>query len=94
LGAIRLKDLYLTKTPPSKAMLHALEEAVTGQLKQALGAYKTKRVEQIIATSGMAGNLAEVIYLQRTGRPLQQLNLTKITAKEIAPWKNVWPTPR
>jgi exopolyphosphatase/guanosine-5'-triphosphate,3'-diphosphate pyrophosphatase len=84
LGAIRLKDLYLTKTPPSKAMLHELEEAVTGQLKQALGTYKTKRVEQIIATSGMAGNLAEVIYLQRTGRPLQQLNLTKISAKEIA----------
>jgi exopolyphosphatase/guanosine-5'-triphosphate,3'-diphosphate pyrophosphatase len=46
--------------------------------------YKTKRVEQIIATSGMAGNLAEVIYLQRTGRPLQQLNLTKISAKEIS----------
>ena len=84
LGAIRLKDLYLTKTPPSKAMLHELEDAVTGQLKQALGTYKTKRVEQIIATSGMAGNLAEVIYLQRTGRPLQQLNLTKISAKEIA----------
>lgn len=84
LGAIRLKDLYLTKTPPSKAMQQALEEAVTSQLKTALGPYKTRKVEQIIATSGMAGNLAEVIHLQRTGRPLPQLNLAKISAKEIA----------
>ena len=83
LGAIRLKDLYLTKTPPSKDMLRALEEAVTLQLKAGLGPYKTKRVEQIIATSGMAGNLAEVIHLQRTGRPLPQLNLAHVTAKEI-----------
>ncbi|MCC6966450.1 MAG: Ppx/GppA family phosphatase [Nitrospira sp.] len=84
LGAIRLKDLYLSKTPPSKAMLRELEDAVTGQLKNALGSYKTKRVEQIIATSGMAGNLAEVIHLQRTGRPLPQLNLAKVSAKDIA----------
>jgi exopolyphosphatase/guanosine-5'-triphosphate,3'-diphosphate pyrophosphatase len=84
LGAIRLKDLYLTKTPPSKAMLRELEDAVTVQLKSALGPYKTKRVEQIIATSGMAGNLAEVIHLGRAGRPLPQLNLAKVSAKEIA----------
>ncbi|MBS0171120.1 MAG: Ppx/GppA family phosphatase [Nitrospira sp.] len=84
LGAIRLKDLYLTKTPPSKGMLSELEQAVTAQLKAGLGPYKTKRVEQIIATSGMAGNLAEVIHLQRTGRPLPQLNLAQVSAKEIA----------
>ncbi|HNI20115.1 MAG: Ppx/GppA family phosphatase [Nitrospira sp.] len=84
LGAIRLKDLYLSKTPPSKAMLRDLEAAVTAQLKNALGSYKTKRVEQIIATSGMAGNLAEVIHLQRTGRPLPQLNLARVSAKDIA----------
>ncbi len=84
LGAIRLKDLYLTKTPPSKPMMSAMEEAVTTQLKGALGPYKTKRVEQVIATSGMAGNLAEVICLERTGRPLPQLNLAKISRKEIA----------
>lgn len=84
LGAIRLKDLYLPKTPPSKGMLQELEQAVTVQLKAGLGPYKTKRIEQIIATSGMAGNLAEVIHLQRTGRPLPQLNLAHVTAKEIA----------
>jgi exopolyphosphatase/guanosine-5'-triphosphate,3'-diphosphate pyrophosphatase len=84
LGAIRLKDLYLTKTPPSKSMMHELEDAVTNQLKSALGPYKTKRIEQVIATSGMAANLAEVIHLQRTGRPLPQLNLAKISEKDIA----------
>jgi exopolyphosphatase/guanosine-5'-triphosphate,3'-diphosphate pyrophosphatase len=84
LGAIRMKDLYLIKTPASKSMLRELEEAVELQLRTALGPYKTKRVDGVIATSGMAGNLAEVIYLQRTGRPLPQLNLAKISAKEIA----------
>ena len=84
LGAIRMKDLYLIKTPPSKSMLRKLEQAVDQQLKAALGPYKAKRVDGVIATSGMAGNLAEVIYVQRTGRPLPQLNLTKISVKEIA----------
>lgn len=94
LGAIRLKDLYLTKTPPSKSMLEALDEAVTAQLKSALGPYKTKRVQQVIATSGMAANLAEVIHLQRTGRPLPQLNLAKVSAKEIGGMENGWPSRR
>ena len=51
--------------------------------RRRLAPYKTKRVEQIIATSGMAGNLAEVIHLARTGHPLPQLNLAKVSAKEI-----------
>jgi exopolyphosphatase/guanosine-5'-triphosphate,3'-diphosphate pyrophosphatase len=84
LGAIRLKDLYLTKTPPAKGMLKQLETAVAGQLKSALASFRTKRIEQTIATSGMAANLAEVIYLKRTGRPLPQLNLAKISLTEIA----------
>jgi exopolyphosphatase/guanosine-5'-triphosphate,3'-diphosphate pyrophosphatase len=84
LGAIRLKDLYLTKTPPSKNMLKQLEATVAGQLKSALASIRTKRIEQIIATSGMAANLTEVIYLKRTARPLPQLNLAKISLKEIA----------
>lgn len=83
LGAIRMKDLYLLKTPPSKSMLRELEEAVDRQLKAALGPYKSKRIESVIATSGMAANLAEVIYLQRAGRPLPQLNLATVTVKEI-----------
>jgi exopolyphosphatase/guanosine-5'-triphosphate,3'-diphosphate pyrophosphatase len=36
-----------------------------------------------VATSGMAGNLTEIIYLQRTGRPVPQLNLAAVTLKEI-----------
>ena len=84
LGAIRMKDLYLIKTPPSKSMLRELEESVDRQLKAALGPYKNKRIDGVIATSGMAGNLAEVIHLQRTGRPLPQLNLATVSVKEIA----------
>ncbi len=83
LGAIRMKDLYLMKTPPSKSMLRELEQAVDQQLRTALGPYRTKRVEAVIATSGMAANLAEIIYLQRTDRPLPQLNLAKVSTKEI-----------
>ncbi len=84
LGAIRLKDLYLTKTPPAQSMLKQLEADAAGQLKSALVSFRPKRIEQIVATSGMAANLAEVIYLKRTGRPLPQLNLAKISLKEIA----------
>jgi exopolyphosphatase/guanosine-5'-triphosphate,3'-diphosphate pyrophosphatase len=84
LGAIRLKDLYLAKTPPAKGMMKQLEAAVAGQLKSTLSSFRTRRVEQVVATSGMAANLAEVVYLKRTGRPLPQLNLARISFKEIA----------
>ncbi|MDE3119803.1 MAG: Ppx/GppA family phosphatase [Nitrospirota bacterium] len=83
LGAIRLKDLYLRQDPPTKAMLKKLQEAVDQQLKEALRQFKTKSFERLVATSGMAANLTEVIYLRRTGRPLTQINLTRITRKEI-----------
>ena len=84
LGAIRLNDLYLLRTPPSRSMLEQLEGAVHTQLKSTLSSFRSKRVEQVVATSGMAANLAEVIYLDRTGRPLPQLNLAKISLKEIS----------
>lgn len=83
LGAIRLVEQFLSKTPPSATMMHTLEETVTGQLKAALGAFKTKQFASLIATSGMAGNLAEVIHMKLTARPLPQINLTKIALKDI-----------
>lgn len=83
LGAIRLADEFLTKMPPSGAMLKALEESVMGQLERALQPFKAKRWQSVVATSGMAGNLAEVIHLRQTGRPLLQLNLATVSLKEI-----------
>jgi exopolyphosphatase / guanosine-5'-triphosphate,3'-diphosphate pyrophosphatase len=83
LGAIRLKDLYLRQDPPTKAMLQDLQKAIASQLKSALHRVKAKRLDRLVATSGMAGNLTEVIYLHRTGRPGSQLNLATITLKEI-----------
>jgi exopolyphosphatase / guanosine-5'-triphosphate,3'-diphosphate pyrophosphatase len=83
LGAIRLKDLYLPKAPPARSMLKQLDAAVSSQLKSTLSSFRVKRFEQIVATSGMAANLAEVIYLKRTGRPLPQLNLARISLNEI-----------
>ncbi|HEY6083842.1 MAG TPA: Ppx/GppA phosphatase family protein, partial [Nitrospira sp.] len=83
LGAIRLADQFLKRTPPSDGMLHSLEDLVTVQLKTALDSFKTKRFDSLIATSGMAANLAEVIHLRRTGRPLPQLNLATISLKDL-----------
>ena len=83
LGAIRLADQFLPKTPPSDAMMRALEDAVTEQLKAALGSFKTKKFQSLAATSGMACNLAEVIYLRQTGRPLPQHNLATVSLKDI-----------
>lgn len=83
LGAIRLVDQFLKRTPPSENMLRSLEEAVTDQLKAALESFKTKRFDGLIATSGMAANLAEVIHLKQNNRPLQQLNLATVTLKDV-----------
>jgi exopolyphosphatase/guanosine-5'-triphosphate,3'-diphosphate pyrophosphatase len=89
LGAIRVRDLYLTKTPPTAAMLRQLEDDITAQLTKALDACKVKQFSSIIATSGMAANLAEVIHLRRTERPLTQINLATITQKEISEIESV-----
>ncbi|MBH0192872.1 MAG: exopolyphosphatase, partial [Nitrospira sp.] len=70
LGAIRLLDQFLLKAPAPPPMLRALEEAVTGHLKAAINTFKTKTFDSVIATSGMAGNLADIICLKQTGRPL------------------------
>ncbi|TKS59891.1 MAG: exopolyphosphatase [Nitrospira sp.] len=83
LGAIRLADQFLSKTPPSDAMLRSLEAAVTDQLKAALGSFRTKKFQALVATSGMAGNLAEVIHLRQTGRPLPQHNLATVALKDV-----------
>lgn len=83
LGAIRLKDLFLTRTPPSRIMLKQLQTAVHDQLQSAFAGFKTKQFDALIATSGMAGNLAEIIHLRRTGRPVPQLNLATFSIKEL-----------
>lgn len=83
LGAIRLKDLYLKQDPPGKSGLRDMERAIDGQLKSALQPFKDWSFDRLVGTSGMVGNLAEVIHLRRTGRPLHQLNLATVTLKEI-----------
>jgi exopolyphosphatase / guanosine-5'-triphosphate,3'-diphosphate pyrophosphatase len=83
LGAIRVAEEYLPKAPPSEAMRQRLEAEVTRQLKAALEPCKVTRFASVIATSGMAGNLAEIIHLQRTGRPLLQQNLAAVSQKEL-----------
>lgn len=84
LGAIRLVDQYLAKIPPVKAVLQHIEDEITSQLMSALDKCAVKQFSSVIATSGMAGNIAEITHLQRTGRPLLQLNLAKVTQKEIS----------
>jgi exopolyphosphatase/guanosine-5'-triphosphate,3'-diphosphate pyrophosphatase len=64
-------------------MLDELEELINDQLNQTLDGFKVKRFDSLIATSGMAGNLAEVIHLRRTNRPLPQLNLATVSLKEV-----------
>jgi exopolyphosphatase/guanosine-5'-triphosphate,3'-diphosphate pyrophosphatase len=83
LGAIRLKDLYFKQDPPAKAMLRETEKAVESRLKAALQPFKGWQFDRLIGTSGMVGNLAEVIHLRRTGHPLHQLNLATISLKDV-----------
>jgi exopolyphosphatase/guanosine-5'-triphosphate,3'-diphosphate pyrophosphatase len=83
LGAIRLAEQYLPKTPPSESMMRDLEHVVVTDLRDALGHFKVKKFHSLIATSGMAGNVGEVIHLQQTGRPLPQHNLATVPLKDI-----------
>ncbi len=83
LGAIRLVDQFLPKAPCPRPMLRALEQLVTKQLDAALETFKTKKFHAVIATSGMAGNLANIIHMKLAGRPLSQVNLAKVAWKDL-----------
>ncbi len=83
LGAIRLSELYLKKTPPTASMVRNLEDCVTASLKPVFAGFKVNHFAAVVATSGMAGNLAEIIHLRRTGRPLPQLNLATMSLKDV-----------
>ena len=83
LGAIRLAEQFLLKTPPSESMMRALEDIVLTQLRDALGSFKMKKFHSLVATSGMAGNVGEVVHLRQTGRPLPQHNLATVMLRDI-----------
>ncbi len=84
LGAIRLKDLYIQEDPPSGSELQSLQQRVEGDLTTAIKRLKVQEIQHVIATSGMAGNLAQVVHLQRTGKPLLQLNLASVGLRDMA----------
>jgi exopolyphosphatase/guanosine-5'-triphosphate,3'-diphosphate pyrophosphatase len=83
LGAIRLKDLHLRKDPPSRGMVRDMQRAIEAQIDEAFGRFRIKQFDRVVASSGMAANLTDVIYQRRTGRPVPQLNLARIGLKEI-----------
>lgn len=83
LGAIRLKDRFLTKAPPTKASFRAMQHVIDEEIDAALRGFGETKFHRIVASSGMAANLAEIIYLERTGRPIPQINLATVTLKEI-----------
>ncbi|MCA9497872.1 MAG: Ppx/GppA family phosphatase [Nitrospirales bacterium] len=84
LGAIRLKDQFLKTDTPDNKMIQRLENLVSQTLKKALSSKKCDpQFNQLVATSGMAGNLTEIIYLARTGRPLSQIDMATIELDEV-----------
>lgn len=83
LGAIRLKDQFLKGDPPDKKMIQRVENLVGQTLKKSLSKKSFMPFNQLVATSGMAGNLAEIIYLARTGRPLSQIDMATIDLEEV-----------
>ncbi|WP_342349331.1 Ppx/GppA phosphatase family protein [uncultured Nitrospira sp.] len=83
LGAIRLKDQFLKSDPPDKKMIQRVERLVSQTLKKSLSKKRFTHCQQLVATSGMAGNLAEIIYLARTGRPLPQIDMATIEIDEV-----------
>lgn len=60
-----------------------LEMVVLTHLRDALSSFKIKKFHTLVATSGMAGNVGEVVHLRQTGRPLPQHNLATVLLKDI-----------
>lgn len=83
LGAIRLNDLYLKQETVTPGRLERLEQAVEAQLKPALPRFKKIGFAEFVGTSGMIGNLAEVMHRHKTGRPIPQLNLARFSLKDV-----------
>jgi exopolyphosphatase/guanosine-5'-triphosphate,3'-diphosphate pyrophosphatase len=83
LGAIRLKDLYLQRDPSSEAVVKDLQQTIDTEIASALQRFKVREFSGMIGTSGMIGNLTEIIYLRRTDKPVPQLNLATISRKEV-----------
>ncbi len=83
LGAIRLKDQFLKADPPDKKVIQRLENLVAQTLKKSLSKKSFTQFNQLVATSGMAGNLTEIIYLIRTGRPISQIDMATIELDEV-----------
>ena len=84
LGALRLNDLYLKGARSSKDGIEQVEAAIDGQLKTTLPRFKKIGLDEFVGSSGMVGNLAEVMHQHSTGRPLPQLNLARFSFKDIA----------
>jgi exopolyphosphatase / guanosine-5'-triphosphate,3'-diphosphate pyrophosphatase len=83
LGAIRLKDQFLKADPPDRKMIQRIENLVRQTFKKSLSKKRFPQFNQLVATSGMAGNLTEMIYLARTGRPLSQIDMATIELDEV-----------
>ncbi len=92
LGAIRLKDQFLARGPLTKTKVRNLERTIDVELRAALESLKNTQFDRLIASSGMAGNLAEIIYLHRTGMPIPQLNMATLTLKEVRAIENLLAT--
>ena len=83
LGTIRLKDLCLKQDPPTKGMMKNLERTIVLGLEAGLKSSRDLEFSSVVATSGTACNLAEIIYLRRTGNPVPQLNLATVKVDDI-----------
>jgi exopolyphosphatase/guanosine-5'-triphosphate,3'-diphosphate pyrophosphatase len=83
LGAIRLKDLFLPRDPPGKSMIKALRRTVESTMYRALRRFRARQFGRLVGTSGMIVNIAEVIHLRRTGKPLAQANMATFSLKEL-----------
>ena len=64
-------------------MLNEMEKTINDGLEVGLKSSRTLTFSNVVATSGTAGNLTEIIYFRRTGKPVPQLNLATIELDEI-----------
>ena len=84
LGALRLTEAFLESDPPSRSELRRLERHIRRHAAKPVAALREFRPRKLYGSSGSIHALAQLVHLEQTGEPLQQLNGHLLATPQLA----------
>ncbi len=85
LGAIRLKEAFVTHDPLTKSELQKLEKHIEKTLKPLWAEIKKHKVFRAIGTSGSISNLVSLAHFKKSSQAIHTPNNYKIATKDLEP---------